>query len=200
MRKLYSYLAALFLCSLSTNTFAQLPTENAILEGSEFNMRLYKDVDFGALTINGEPMAETAINFDADQTTDEIKYNGYFPYRCSNEGLSNVWVATSTPNWNADRGLITNGSGPRGFLLSDMVAGQIIVLQGKNGGYNTGETNAEYNGFCVPTATRQIGNGYSLILSRLRTSLTKFTLHKIKLQVNCQKDRQLTTITSTSVL
>jgi len=150
MRKLYSYLAALFLCSLSTNTFAQLPTENAILEGSEFNMRLYKDVDFGALTINGEPMAETAINFDADQTTDEIKYNGYVPYRCSNEGLSNVWVATSTPNWNADRGLITNGSGPRGFLLSDMVAGQIIVLQGKNGGYNTGETNAEYNGFCVP--------------------------------------------------
>lgn len=150
MRKIYSFLASLLLCSLSSNTFAQLPTENAILEGNEYNMRLYKDVDFAALTINGESLTEGAISFDDGQTTTEIKYNGYVPYRCSNEGLSNVWVAASTPNWNSTRGLMTNGSGPRGFLLSDMKKDQIIVVQGQNGGYNTGETDAEYNGFCIP--------------------------------------------------
>ena len=159
MRKIYSMVAfaAMSLMSLTANAQYEVPAENPVLQSEAYNYRLYKDVNFAGLTINGNPIEEGTISFNGASTT-EIKFNGYDPYRCSTEGLENLWCAVATPNYTADRGIVTNGSGPRGLLLSGMKTGQIIVLQGRNGGYNTGETDAEYNGFCVPNGSRYNAN------------------------------------------
>lgn len=150
--------AAMSLMSLTANAQYDVPAENPVLQSEAYNYRLYKDVNFAGLTINGNPIEEGTISFNGAETT-EISFNGsYKPYRCSIEGLENLWCAVTTPNYTAERGLVTNGSGPRGLFLSGMRAGQIIVVQGKNGGYNTGETDAEYNGFCVPNGNRYSAN------------------------------------------
>ncbi|MBR1520853.1 MAG: hypothetical protein IJ635_06420 [Bacteroidaceae bacterium] len=161
MRKLYSLVAFAVMSMMSLTASAQyytLPSENPVLQSEAFNYRLYKDVNFADLTINGTEMGVEALTFDNSVTTDEIKFNGYAPYRCSVEGLENLWCAVSTPNYTAGRGIQTNGSGDRGLLLSEMKTGQIIVMQGANGGYNNGGTNPNYNGFCVPNGSRRNGN------------------------------------------
>lgn len=161
MKRFYSKMIALVAMMCVTLTAGawsfDLPEDNTVLQSEEYNMRLYKNMDFCNAQVNGEPI-EGGITFDPNLTTEEIKFNGYVPYRCASDLLPNLWCATSTPNYSAGRGLITNGSGPRGLFLSNMKAGQIIVIQGANGGYNTGETNAEYNGFCIPNGSRYSGN------------------------------------------
>ncbi|MBQ6965077.1 MAG: hypothetical protein IJP82_05240 [Bacteroidaceae bacterium] len=161
MRKIYALVTTAVLSLVSLTASAQyytLPAENAVLQSADYNYRLYKDVNFADLTINGVEMGVSALEFDTSITTEEIKYNGYVPYQCSVEGLTNLWCAITTPNYTAGRGIQTNGSGPRGLLLSDMKEGQIIVMQGANGGYNTGETNADYNGFVIPNGSRYSAN------------------------------------------
>ena len=149
---------AMMLVGGTANAQYTVPEENSVLQSETYHMRLFKNVDFAGLTINGAAIKAGTISFDTNLTTDEIKYNGYSPYRCTTEGLSMVWCATSTPTCVSGEGIKTNGSGPRGFFLSEMKKGQIIVLQGKNGGYNTGGTNTEYNGFCVPNGSRYSSN------------------------------------------
>ncbi|MBQ9665949.1 MAG: dockerin type I repeat-containing protein [Bacteroidaceae bacterium] len=146
-----------FFKKVDTDNYYTIPKENVVLQSAAYNYRLCKDVNFSDLTINGKTMGVDALTFDASITTDEIRYNGYIPYQCSVEGLENLWCAMTTPSYTAGRGLQTNGSGPRGLLLGNMKKDQIIVFEGANGGYNTGKTDENYNGFCIPNGSRYSG-------------------------------------------
>lgn len=159
MRKFYSLIAfaALSLVSLTANAQFTVPEENEILQSEAYNYRLYKNVDFNAKTINGVAI-EGDITFDTSVTTEEFKFNAYSPFRCTTDGLTNLWQSVGNIAWASGYGLRNTGSGPRGLHIASLKKGQILVLQGRNGGYNTAGTNADYNGFCVPNGFRYSSN------------------------------------------
>lgn len=155
MRKFYSLIAfaALGLVSLTANAQFTVPEENEVLQSEDYNYRLYKNVDFNGKTINGEAI-EGDITFDTSVTTEEFKFNGYVPYRCVTDGLTNLWQSVGNIAWADGYGLRNTGSGPRGLHIASLKKGQILVLQGRNGGYNTAQTDADYNAFCIPNGFR----------------------------------------------
>jgi hypothetical protein len=153
MKKIY-YLSALAALA-STSAFAQytIPEENAALQGEEYHMQLYKAYDFATPAINGEAFDGSTIAWNGESIT-EFRFNSYNSVRCSTEGLENFWYQTAAPTWYEGKGLRNVNSGPRGFAMNGLKAGQILVVQGYNGGYNTAGTSTFYNGYCVP-------NGYN---------------------------------------
>ena len=158
MRKIYSFIAVVamvLMAGVANAATFNLPEDNTVLKSEAYNMLLNKTVNFVDQTVNG---VEALINFDTSLTTDEIKFNGYAPYQCSTEGLTFVWTAVGNTGFASGYGLRNTGSGPRGFLLQGMKAGQILVVQGTNSGYNTGNTDSSYNGFCIPNGSRYNAN------------------------------------------
>ena len=160
MRKFYSLLSVVALSMVSLTASADtwnVPEENEVLQSEQYNMRLYKNVDFEGKKINGVEI-DGDITFDTSITTDDFKYNAYSPFRCTTEGLSALWQSVGNIAWASGYGLRNTGSGPRGLHLTGLKQGQILVMQGRNGGYNTAESNAEYNGFCIPNGFRYSSN------------------------------------------
>ncbi len=153
MKKIY-YLSALATLA-TTSAFAQytIPDVNTALQGEEYNMQLSKAYDFATPAINGKAFDGSTIEWNGEESTD-FRYNSYNSVRCSTAGLESFWYQTAAPTWYSGKGLRNMTSGPRGFAMSDMKAGQILVVQGYNGGYNTAGTSTFYNGYCVP-------NGYA---------------------------------------
>ena len=158
MRKIYSLIAsvAMGLFSLTANAAYDIPEENEVLQSEAYNYRLYKNVNFVGLEVNG--VAIESIDFDAEMTTTEFQFNGYVPFHCTTEGLSFLWQSVGNIAWASGHGLRNTGSGPRGLHIASLKKGQILVLQGENHGYNTAETNADYNGFCIPNGSRYNAN------------------------------------------
>ena len=159
MRKIYSLIAsvAMGFVALTANAATyDIPEENGVLQSEAYNYRLFKNVDFANKMING--VAVEDILFDTGVTTAEFKFNGYEPFRCTTDGLTFLWQSVGNIAWASGWGLRNTGSGPRGLHIASLKKGQILVLQGANGGYNTGETNTEYNGFCIPNGSRYNGN------------------------------------------
>ena len=159
MRKVYSLIAsvAMTLVALTANAATyDIPEENGVLQSEAYNYRLFKNVDFANKMING--VAVDDIVFDASVTTTEFKFNGYDPFRCTTDGLTFLWQSVGNIAWASGWGLRNTGSGPRGLHIASLKKGQILVLQGANGGYNTAETNSEYNGFCIPNGSRYNAN------------------------------------------
>ena len=138
--------------TVSATFFYNRGIYNEVLQSEAYSYSLYKYVNFIDLEINGKSI--DIIEFDQTETTNEISCNGYNAYRCSTEGLSFLWQSVGNIAWTYGYGLRNSGSGPRGLHIADLKKGQILVIQGTTGGYNTAGTNAEYNGFCIP-------NGYS---------------------------------------
>ncbi|MCH5174405.1 MAG: hypothetical protein J1F40_00780 [Prevotellaceae bacterium] len=160
MRKIYSLIAfaAMSLLSLTASAIDyNIPEENAVLQNDTYHCRIYKNVNLVGLELNGEPI-EGGLTFDTSITTSEFQFNGYKPWRCTTEGLTFLWLSVGNIGWEANYGIRNTGSGPRGFHIASLKKGQILVLQGTNAGYNTGETNTEYNGFCVPNGSRYNAN------------------------------------------
>lgn len=159
MRKIYSLIAsvAMGLVALTANAASyDIPEENDVLQGEAYNYRLYKNVNLNGLEING--VAVDGINFDTSVTTSEFKFNGYEPFRCTTEGLTFLWQSVGNIAYASGWGLRNTGSGPRGLHIADLKKGQILVLQGANGGYNTAETSTDYNAFCIPNGSRYNAN------------------------------------------
>lgn len=117
-----------------------------------YNYNLYKDINFVDLTVDGVHV--DGIDFDKSITTEDFLFNGYAPFRCITAGLSFIWQSVGNIEWASDYGLRNTGSGPRGLHIDSLSRGQILVIQGKNGGYNTAGSNVEYNGFCIPNGYR----------------------------------------------
>ena len=159
MRKIYSLIAsvAMGLVALTANAASyDIPEENGVLQSEAYNYRLYKNVNLNGLEING--VAIDGITFDTGITTTEFKFNGYEPFRCTTDGLTFLWQSVGNIAYASGWGLRNTGSGPRGLHIADLKKGQILVLQGVNGGYNTAETNTEYNAFCIPNGSRYNAN------------------------------------------
>jgi hypothetical protein len=152
MKKFY-YLSALAALA-TTSAFAQytIPEENAALQGEDYHMQLYKAYDFATPAINGEAFDGSTIAWTGEETSD-FRYNKYNSVRCSTEGLESFWYQIAAPTWYTGKGLKNTNSGPRGFAMGGMKAGQILVVQGYTGGYNTAGTSTFYNGYCVPNGT-----------------------------------------------
>jgi hypothetical protein len=150
MKKIY-YLSALAALA-TTSAFAQytIPEENAALQGEDYHMQLYKAYDFATPAINGVAV-DGAIEWNGETSSEfYLTQSAYSSVRCSTEGFESFWYQIAAPTWNSGKGITTNGSGPRGFAMSGMKAGQILVVQGRSGGNNSGGTSSFYNGFCVP--------------------------------------------------
>lgn len=139
MRKFYSLFAfvAMMVISLSANAVDfTLPSENPILEGETYNMRLFKTWDFIGLTCNGEAITPTSFVLGA-KDDNMPTCDGYKIDIVTNEGMEGWYVGIGNMVLNPGKGGIYNDkNGVRYMVYSGLKAGQIVVMQTKAGSKN----------------------------------------------------------------
>lgn len=132
MRKLYLSILAMMAVVMTAHAWSyDMKEEHPILQGSEYNMRLFKSIDYVNCTVNGVSYSDGA-DFTYGEATKDISINVYNPVPVLNEGLEFMWVQITGTKGVYERsgyGLWNGGSGDRWFAYSGMKAGQIIAIQ-----------------------------------------------------------------------
>ena len=92
MRKLYLSILAMMAVVMTAHAWSyDMKEEHPILQGSEYNMRLFKSIDYVNCTVNGVAYSDGA-DFTYGEATKDISINVYNPVPVLNEGLEFMWV------------------------------------------------------------------------------------------------------------
>jgi len=130
MRKFYSLFAffAMLMVSVAANAQATLPSENAILQGEGYNMRLFKTWDFMARTVNGAQITPDALTFGAQDDSMPV-CDGYKPTHITNEGMTDWCMGIGNIELADGKGLYNNKNGIRYVMLTGLKQGQIVCIE-----------------------------------------------------------------------
>lgn len=128
MRKFYSFLLALCLgCSLPAYSTTTLTADAVVSIFSDHEV--YKFYDFNAWTCNDQPLGDWAYS----STAASFKVNKMNVYQLTSDGLTNFYIQDTGKMYHREdraMGIFNSASGARSLTITDMHAGQMVVIDG----------------------------------------------------------------------
>lgn len=152
MRKFYSFMIAASLLAPALTANAEeftIPQENAILQGSDYNMRLLKTYDFIGLTVNGKEITPATFTTGDKDDTGMPLCDGYTIVKVTNEGMEGWYMGIGNIEFNSTYGLYNNKNGIRYAVFSGLKAGQILCIQSSGSNYITEASGATDHTYAV---------------------------------------------------
>lgn len=95
MKKLYLSILAMMAVVMTAHAWSyDLKEEHPILQSEEYNMHLFKSIDYVGCTVNGTAFTDGA-DFTLGEANTDISINVYNPQPVLNEGLEFMWIQIS---------------------------------------------------------------------------------------------------------